>query len=369
MAKAETHLAALDAAEVVRRGALDSRRQELTAVLDGLVRLSRRPAAALLASQSAPIDAYRGARLMSSVIPALDAEAAGLRAELQDLLRLRDDIAAEQATLDRARAAAAGERDGLERLLAEKAAAQSRYRAERAAEEKRVAALGEEAKDLRGLVRRLAEEETRRQAEEAARLKREEEARLKREEEARRRLEAEARRSGEAAAREEARRQAEEAARLKREEEAERTRVAALTPPKGASPAPPASAGMPVLGRVVESFGQSDRFGQPSRGLRLETRAGAQVVAPQDGRIVFAGPFRDYGLLLILAHGDGYHTLLSGMSRLHGAVGQQVLAGEPVGQMGGADAGPPTLYVELRRGGEPINPTPWLAAGKGKVSG
>jgi septal ring factor EnvC (AmiA/AmiB activator) len=84
---------------------------------------------------------------------------------------------------------------------------------------------------------------------------------------------------------------------------------------------------------------------------------------------VFAGPFRDYGLLLILAHGDGYHTLLAGMSRLHGAVGQQVLAGEPVGEMGDAGAGPPMLYVELRRGGEPINPTPWLAAGKGKVSG
>ena len=126
---------------------------------------------------------------------------------------------------------------------------------------------------------------------------------------------------------------------------------------------------MPVVGRVVEGYGQTDRFGQPSRGVRIETRPRAQVVSPQDARIVFAGPFRDYGLLLILAHGDGYHTLLAGMSRLHGAVGQQVLAGEPVGEMGDAGGGPPTLYVELRRGGEPINPTPWLAAGKGKVSG
>jgi septal ring factor EnvC (AmiA/AmiB activator) len=338
----ETHLSALDAGEVVRRSALKARRQELATVLDGLVRLSRRPAAALLASQSAPLDAFRGARLMSSVIPALDAEAAGLRRELQDLLRLRDEIAAERTKLAQAQAAATAERDNLDRLLAEKSAAQARFREERAAEEKRVAALAEQAKDLRSLIRKLAEEEARRKAEEEARRKQEET----------RQAEAE-RRRGEAA---------------QRERENSERRLAALAPRKEPA-APSTPAGMPVLGRIVESFGQTDRFGQPSRGVRFETRPHAQVVSPQDGRIVFAGPFRDYGLLLILAHGDGYHTLLAGMSRLHGAVGQQVLAGEPVGEMGEAGAGPPTLYLELRRGGEPINPTPWLAAGKGKVSG
>ena len=323
-------------------------------MLDGLVRLSRRPAAALLASQSAPIDAFRGARLMSSVAPALEAEAAELRGELRELLRLREGIAAERATLARAQAAAAAERDDLDRLLAEKAAAQARYRADRAAEEKRVAALAAEAKDLRGLMRRLAEDEARRKADE--------EARREREEAARQRAEAEERRRGEAAQRERASREA--------REEAERRRIASLAPKPAVQPPPPsAGAGMPVVGRLVESYGQTDRFGQPSRGIRLESKPRAQVVSPQDGRIVFAGPFRGYGLLLILAHGDGYHTLLAGMSRLHGAVGQQVLAGEPVGEMGEADAGPPTLYVELRRGGEPVNPTSWLAAGKGKVSG
>src|SRR5690606_2299739 len=112
-------LAALAEAEAVRRGALETRRQELSRVLEGLVRLSRRPAAALLASQSSPLDAYRGARLMGAAAPALEAEAQALRGELEDLLRLRDEIAAERDVLARAQAAAAAERESVERLLAE----------------------------------------------------------------------------------------------------------------------------------------------------------------------------------------------------------------------------------------------------------
>ena len=85
--------------------------------------------------------------------------------------------------------------------------------------------------------------------------------------------------------------------------------------------------------------------------------------------MVFSGEFRDYGLLLIISLGEEYHLLLSGMSRVYGIVGQHVLAGEPLGEMGPIDGAAPTLYVELRRGGKPINPLPWMAAAKGKVSG
>jgi murein hydrolase activator len=81
------------------------------------------------------------------------------------------------------------------------------------------------------------------------------------------------------------------------------------------------------------------------------------------------GPFRGYGLILIIEHGEGYHSLLSGLGRIDGDVGQWVLAGEPVGAMGPATEGNPRLYLELRRQGHPINPQPWLAAGTGKVSG
>src|SRR3546814_20553792 len=112
----------------------------------------------------------------------------------------------------------------------------------------------------------------------------------------------------------------------------------------------------------------SDVCSSDLRGIRIETRSGAQVVAPADGKVMFAGPFRGYGQLLIIAHGGGYHSLLAGFGRIDRSVGQWVLAGEPVGQMSATQAGPvqagqakagasgtgekPVLYLELRRKGE-----------------
>jgi len=100
----------------------------------------------------------------------------------------------------------------------------------------------------------------------------------------------------------------------------------------------------------------------------VETRSAAPVVAPADGEVAFAGPFRGYGLLLILEVGDGYHVLISGLSRIDAALGTQVRKGDPVGTVDDAD-GKPALYVELRRQGRPIDPVPWLAATTSKVSG
>jgi septal ring factor EnvC (AmiA/AmiB activator) len=92
-------------------------------------------------------------------------------------------------------------------------------------------------------------------------------------------------------------------------------------------------------------------------------------VAPYDGQVAFSGPFRGYGQILIIDHGEGYHTLLVGLSRIDGGEGQKVVAGEPVGLMGNSDSGRPALYVELRRNGRPINPLPWLTARNDKAGG
>ena len=109
------------------------------------------------------------------------------------------------------------------------------------------------------------------------------------------------------------------------------------------------------------------KAGIHAKGITLETRRRAQVITPYDGVVLFAGPFRGYGQLLIIEYGDGYHILLAGMDRIDAAVGQSLLAGEPVGTM--TDASSPELYVELRHDGQPINPLPWLTAGKGKGQG
>ena len=126
---------------------------------------------------------------------------------------------------------------------------------------------------------------------------------------------------------------------------------------------------MPVRGIFVSSFDETTALGLSTKGIVIETRSGAQIIAPYDGRIAFAGRFREYGLLLIIDHGEGYHTLLAGMERIDVMVDQGVLAGEPVGVMRSVPNSAPRLYVELRSDGQPINPLPWLEAETIKVSG
>src|SRR5262249_31487111 len=93
----------------------------------------------------------------------------------------------------------------------------------------------------------------------------------------------------------------------------------------------------PVRGRIVAAFGPPGTDRQPHRGIAFETAAGAPVVAPFAGQVMFAGPFRSYGLVLIIDHGEGYHSVILGLARIDATSGQWVAAGEPVGAA--ADAG------------------------------
>jgi septal ring factor EnvC (AmiA/AmiB activator) len=88
---------------------------------------------------------------------------------------------------------------------------------------------------------------------------------------------------------------------------------------------------------------------------------------------------------LILNVGGGYHVLLAGMERMTVDLGQFVLTGEPVAVMGSgtqvasdSSAGSisvigssqPVLYIEFRKDGTPVDPSPWWAAtDKEKVRG
>ena len=127
---------------------------------------------------------------------------------------------------------------------------------------------------------------------------------------------------------------------------------------------------MPVRGRLVRSFGEPAEGGWESdQGLTLLARGGSTVLAPYDGRVVYAGPFRGYGLILIIEHGDEYHSLVAGFDRLTAVVGQWILAGEPVGTLRTGTAPDQRLYLELRKNGDPIDPLPLLATGDEKARG
>ena len=135
---------------------------------------------------------------------------------------------------------------------------------------------------------------------------------------------------------------------------------------------------LPLNGVKIREFGMPDGLGGTEKGLSIASRAGAQVTAPCDGWVVYAGPFRSYGQLLILNAGGGYHVLLAGMERISVDLGQFVLTGEPVAVMGGGPQSAaavatgsrqPVLYIEFRKDGSPVDPSPWWASDSEKVRG
>lgn len=111
---------------------------------------------------------------------------------------------------------------------------------------------------------------------------------------------------------------------------------------------------LPVTGRLVSGFGDSQRGGGARvRGIALATRAGAQLVAPAAGRVAFAGPYRGYGNIVIVEHPGGWTSLVTGLARLDTSVGAQLLAGSPLGAAGDGQS---LVTLELRRDGVPVDP-------------
>lgn len=113
---------------------------------------------------------------------------------------------------------------------------------------------------------------------------------------------------------------------------------------------------LPVTGRVVTGLGELSDAGVRSRGLTIATAPGAQAVAPAAGRVAFAGPFRDYGTIVIIDHGGGWTSLVSGLAGTSARIGESVAQGAPIGQTGRGDA--PRVTVELRRRDRAVDMTP-----------
>ena len=120
---------------------------------------------------------------------------------------------------------------------------------------------------------------------------------------------------------------------------------------------------LPATGRMVRAWGDKMPGGESSESVAFATRNGAQVSAPISGTVEFSGPFRSYGQLLILSTSDGYHVLLWGMSSNYVSVGQSVQQGEPVARMSERANGAPELFMEVRKGGKPMNPAQWMKRG------
>ncbi|HLL58369.1 MAG TPA: peptidoglycan DD-metalloendopeptidase family protein, partial [Allosphingosinicella sp.] len=115
---------------------------------------------------------------------------------------------------------------------------------------------------------------------------------------------------------------------------------------------------LPVEGRLVTGMGEISDAGVHARGLTFQAEGGAEVVAPRDGRIVYAGPFRGYGRIVILDHGGGWTSVVTNLADISVAVGERVAMGAAIGRTGGGDT---RVTVELRRNGKPFPITPLIA--------
>lgn len=349
----EDTLSALSDEEKEKSAALEAERARLTQAVLALQRLSTQPREALLFSSETPIDAARTARLLGIITPELDARARSLQSDLNELHEMREQMAQERDQLAKAVTKLAKENDRLSDLIRKKGQAQKSTLAESASAQNKLEKLAGQAKNLQDLIDRLnkAKAET-----------------------------------GPAAA----------------PEPSSQQMVSATASPSAVGPgSPPTTAQRmqqpanfrnfpdagridarnpifaPARGRILTHFGDATDTGGQSKGLVLETRPGAQIVAPFDGRIAFEGPFRSYGQILIIEHGGGYHTVLAGLDRVDAVVGQWLLAGEPLGSMapvgapqGTGDvspAGRPKLYLELRRNGQPVDPVPWFGTAEIKT--
>lgn len=360
--KLEKELADLTQREKAGSADLDKKRSQLSQTLMALERLSLRPPQAAFVSGRLPVDEARAAMLLAAATTALDARARQLQSDLAEIQELHEVAAGRQEELTASVDRLAQENQRLAMLLREKAKLQQDTMAQSAEQTKRQTQLADQAKSLKDLLDRLeasrAEEEARQQAAEAEAAKK-------------------------AAAAEATKKAAEAAKQAKAAENQQSQGGSAANPDQGeqiasaAQPAPamrlqpppadlpyfprqPGGLTQPARGEIAAKFGQStDAFGE-GKGLVIATRSGAQVVAPFDGQIVFEGPFRSYGQILIIEHRGGYHTVLAGLAHVDVVVGQWLKAGEPVGAMIGTTEGRPQLYVELRRSGQPFDPAPWF---------
>ena len=132
----------------------------------------------------------------------------------------------------------------------------------------------------------------------------------------------------------------------------EESQVEVNAPPPEATRPPPGYQ-LPVAGRAVAGFGAPVAGGGLSQGITLAPGDGAQVVAPAGGRVAFAGPYRGYGRIVIIEHDGGWTSLVTGLARIDVRVGDDLVGGAPLGIAG---APHPTITLELRRGGQPVNP-------------
>lgn len=332
VADVEQRLSDLIVSELEVRGRLDGSNAEIANVLAALERISLNPPPALIVDPDDALGSARSAILITAIVPQLRARADAVTADLKALTEIKEQALAEEATLKANYAVLEEERLRIATLIAARKQGIEMRTEELAAEEAEAVALAARATTLQELIGSLSERagavSTGPTADPAAPVLTPEEIRV------------------------------------------------ALANSARTEPAIPFAAArgyltMPTNGVTVLDYGASDGFGGINHGISVVTRAEAQVVAPADGWVLYKGPYLNYGQIVILNTGQSYTALLAGLETVSVDIGQFVQMGMPLGTMGSrtigrsvttnAGAAQPTLYIELRKNNEPVDPTGWWA--------
>jgi len=332
----EIRMRALSTDEAAIRASLVERSGILAEVLAALQRMGHRPPPALLVRPEDALTSVRSAILLGAVVPSLRGAAEKLTSDLVHLIALGTEINRERDRLSADAVAMAEDRARIRLLIRQKQNKRAASAEALADEERRAAILADQATSLHDLIA-LMEKEI--------------------------------------------------AAAVRAAAQAEQAAIAAARSADDQRPSSLGGAGRlaptiafadargllprPANGRQFRKFGEKDDLGAIAEGISIATRPSAQVNSPTDGWVVYAGPFRSYGQLLIINAGGGYHILLAGMERIDVQLGQFVLAGEPVAAMTtprlasaearGIGVTLPVLYIEFRKDGTSIDPAPWWA--------
>ncbi len=299
---------------ITAQSKLADRQHQINVSMALLQRIALRPAIAAYFSTENAADAADAAAFMARVIPDLNDEIENIVADLRALKTARARLTNRRETRARATRDLNHKRQHLDALLADKNRLQANISKDRQAIDQQIAQLSSQAKSLRDLVTALAKQpRPRTQSTQNQNI----------------------------------------TAYLK-DPDLAYLNTLIFSQAKGQL-LPPAR------GKIIRRYGESTGPTTTSKGVSILTANNAHIVAPFAGEIVYAGKFRDYGHLLIISHGEGYHGLIAGLKRIDAQVGQKLLAGEPLGVMGKDNDGTNAVYFEIRRSGKSVNPLPWLA--------
>lgn len=284
-------------------------------LVTALQTLALRPPEVVLLEPQTPINALRSRLLLNKALPIVQNMSSSVLDDLSHLSETKANIQEQAKRVKDTMAQLGDKTTQMNTLIQQKAKLQAQYDASHQEAQRRIVSLANQAKDIKDLLDQLEIEKRRRQSEEYT------------------------------------------PAPTRKPE-----KIASSLLPLGMNKTSFKKAKgylpHPVRGRVIENYGDETSAGLHAKGITIEARGGSAVIAPYNGSVLFSGPFKNYGQLLIIDNGDGYLMLLAGMEQMNVTSGQEILAGEPVGKL---KTGTPKLYVEIRKDGQPIDPAPWFA--------